>query len=390
MFRIMPCRYSALQATIEGYNRTGIPLVSYNDACNLGESAGYGPAGFTEDLGSYYVIPKMVELFNLNLDVSIQLLYTGTVIISFIIGAIGSWQYCKTRLGKVISVLALTLISIIIAGIGDYYIFLGSTALALVPWGLYIQEHGGIKVHLFYCIAAGLLIGSAHLMRSHSGTGVLLFIFLLILLEKRYSKKLKLALCIIMLASSIVAPMFFKNIERIRINYLKGIGCPYELSGKRIFWHNVYYSLGYLSNPYGIECSDTHSVRKAVSINPQVRLFSPEYEAILRSEVFRIIKSHPFFVINTVFAKFGVLLMYLLIFANFGLLLSIYYPKGFRIELPFIAGIAFNMLFGILTEPLYQYLMGLFAFATLYAICSIDFALHHGVLDRWRHQKGSI
>jgi len=387
----MPGRYHSLQATIDGFQRTGVPLVSYNDKYSFGESAGLGPAGFTEDLGSYYIIPKMVEIFGFSLDTSIQLLYTGTVVLAFLVGAIGSCLYCKTRIGKLISVLALAALSMIVAGIGDYYILAGATAMALVPWWLYIHDRCGIKAHIVYCTFVGLLAGATHMIRSHSGTGVLIFIILSILLSKDYSKKLKLTFGMILLISVLVIPTGFKSfVVQKRVAYLKSIDCPYDLSGKRMLWHNVYYSLGYIDNPYGIVSSDSHSVQKAVSINTEVSLLSPEYENILRNEVFRVIKTHPFFVIKTVFAKFGICLMYLLIFANVGLVLSIYYPKGYRFELPFAAGIAFNMLFGILTEPEYQYLLGLFAFATMYVMYSIDFAVHRGLLNRFKKQKEEV
>lgn len=120
-----------------------------------------------------------------------------------------------------------------------------------------------------------------------------------------------------------------------------------------LFWHNVYFSLGYLDYPYGIEQSNTYSVKKALSINPKVVLYSSAYEDLLKQETFKVIKTHPIFVMNTLAAKFGVCLMYFLIFSNIGILLALYYRKGYAFDLPFAAGIAFNMLFGILVTPDY-------------------------------------
>jgi len=47
LFEIMTCRYSGLEATIDGYNKTGVDLVAYGDICNLGAGSTYGPAGLT-------------------------------------------------------------------------------------------------------------------------------------------------------------------------------------------------------------------------------------------------------------------------------------------------------------------------------------------------------
>ena len=150
---------------------------------------------------------------------------------------------------------------------------------------------------------------------------------------------------------------------------------PHDTTVRRAFWHNVYYSLGYLYNYYGLKPSDSHSVIKARSIDPNISLFSPEYEALLRGEFFKFLKAHPFFVLNTLFAKFGICLMYLLIFGNIGLIYALLYPREVTFTLAFAIGVGFNMLFGLLATPDYQYFMGLFAFATLYGVYSIDHAM---------------
>ena len=96
LFQIMPCRYSSLQSTIEGFDISGVPLISFNDACNLGQNAGLGPAGYAENIGSWYIIPKIVNVFGVSLEASVQLFYSGSVLASIILGIIGCWLYCKT------------------------------------------------------------------------------------------------------------------------------------------------------------------------------------------------------------------------------------------------------------------------------------------------------
>ena len=125
----------------------------------------------------------------------------------------------------------------------------------------------------------------------------------------------------------------------------------------------------------------------ALSVNPDVQLFSLEYETILKNEYFKFVKAYPLFFIKTLFAKFGVCFMYLLMFANFGLLLAIYYPQGYLYNFLFASGIGFNMLFGLLATPEYQYFMGLFAFATLYGVYSIDYAVDQGLFQHLRKVK---
>jgi len=396
LFQIMPCRFLSLQSTIDGYERTKTPLISFNDACNLGENAGIGPAGLTEEAGAYYFIPKLVELTGLNLEILVYLFYGGIVTFAFFAGAIGSWKYCSTQLGRWISLLGLFILSIVIAGISDIYVVVGASTVSLVPWLLYVQKHHDFKRTLIYFIVAGFVIGFSHSVRNHGGTGVLIFIIFSILFTKKYSIKNRASFSAALMIGLLVVSIFFGLLMKQRDDYLSTIEYAGPITSQRVFWHNVYYSLGYLNNWYGYddwtdhEPSDTYSVRKVLSINPDVKLFSAEYESILKQEYIKFVKSHPFFVLQTIFAKLGVLLMYVLIFANVGLVLAIYYPQGTQFNLLFVAGMGFNMLFGLLATPDYQYLMGLFAFATLYGVFSIDYAVEHGVLHRFKISNKSV
>jgi len=191
LFQIMPGRFLSIQSTIEGYVRTKTRLISFNDASNLGENAGIGPAGLGEEPGAFYFIPKLVELTGLNLETSVNLFYGGIVTFAFFAGVIGSWKYCCTSLGKWISVLAISFLCFVIAGISDIYVVMGASTVALVPWLLYVQKHSDFKGTLVVCIVGGFVIGFSHSVRNHGGTGVLILIIFSILLAKKYSLKNK-------------------------------------------------------------------------------------------------------------------------------------------------------------------------------------------------------
>ena len=148
----------------------------------------------------------------------------------------------------------------------------------------------------------------------------------------------------------------------------------FDLNFVRATWHNAYYSLGYLSidNKDVPIPSDTFSVKKAQEINPKVKVYSAEYEKILKNEYFKFVKKYPFLFIQILASKAGVIFLYFLIFFNIG----IYYLFKHRIRaetfLFFIPGIIFNSAFGIATEPNYTYLLGLFAYSSLFAIKLIE------------------
>jgi hypothetical protein len=385
----MPGRYEGLKATIEGYARTGIELIAYNDPIDLGHENAIGPAGITDNLGSYYFIPKFVQVSGISLDVAIQIFYTGFTFISYLVATIFTYKLLKTKVGKYISIIALALVSFIIAGIGDYYVYYGAIPLMLIPAWLYVYKSQNKLNIIVYILFAGIIISLGHLMRSHSGTDVMIILFIMIIASKMFDYRKKLLLVMIFSIIFFLVIILFKQKVDQRYEYLKSIETRYTLSSERIIFHNIYYSLGYLNNFYGDngykdhEPSDTYSSMKALSVNPEVQLFSQEYEKILRNETIKFIVDHPFFFINTIFAKLGVLLMYVLIFANIGLVLAIYYPQGYQFNLLFAVGIGFNMLFGLLATPDYQYLTGLFAFATLYGLFSIDYAVDNGLFKKF-------
>ena len=389
LFEIMPCRLLSIQSTIDGYVHSKTPLISYNDKCNLGENAGIGPAGLSEEPGAYYFIPKIVELTGFNLETAVNLFYGGIVTFALFGGVIGSWKYCGTQLGKWISLFALWILCIVIAGISDIYVVMGASTVALVPWLLLVQKHSDLRGMLIFCIVAGFVIGFSHSVRNHGGTGILIFILFSILFTKKYSFKNKVSFSVTLMIGLLLFSLFFGSLIKQRNAYLSTIEYAGPITEHRVFWHNVYFSLGYLHNWYGYDDwpghvpSDTFSVKKALSINPDVQLFSTEYETILKNETFKFIKTYPLFFIQTLSAKFGVCLMYLLIFANIGLPLAVYYPKDFIYNFLFASGIGFNLLFGLLATPQYQYLMGLFAFATFFGVFSIDHAVENGVLKKF-------
>jgi hypothetical protein len=388
LFEIMPGRYKNIQETIDGYRITDTPLIAF-----LGENEGFVPSAITEESGSSYYIPKLVELTGFELELAVQLFYGGIVGLAFFVGAIGSWKYCNTQIGKWVSLLALSVLSFVIAGISDIYVVMGASTISLVPWLFYLQKNSSVKEILIFCTIAGFIIGFSHSLRNHGGTGVLIVIIFSILFSKKYSPKIKVCCGAALMVGIVMISLFFGHIQTQRDVYLDSIKYDGPKTNQRVVWHNLYLSLGYLWNVYGYEewpghePSDSYSIRKALSVNPEVQLFSHEYENILKHEYFKFIKDHPFFFINTIFAKLGVLLMYVLIFANIGLVLAIYYPQGYQFNLLFAVGIGFNMLFGLVGFPWYQYLMGLFAFAAFFGVFSIDHAVANGFLKQIKFSK---
>ena len=395
-FQIMPCRKSGFESTLEGFDLTGVHLVAYNDKCSIAASEVLSPSGLADNIGSFYFIPRLVQLTGINLETAIQIVYSGSVLIAFITAMVAILLSLKSFSGKLIAIIALSVLSLLIAGIGDYYVIAGSIPMAIIPWLIYLDKKPPISpkyLYLFFFIV-GIIISLGHLIRSHSGTDVLIFILIfLIFFAKTYSVKQKIISTLILTLSIFSVFTWFNSIVDKRIQYLSNIETTYELSGERIKWHNIYYSLGYLSNNYGEVDgydshvpSDSYSLKRALEINPNVTLWSKDYEEILKKETFDFISNHKLFFLKSILAKVSVMLIYILLTMNIGIVMLFYFKNNLQFHLPFIAGITFNMLFGILTTPDFRYLTGLMLFSVLYSIYIIDATIFNNfVKKKWNN-----
>jgi len=387
-FQIMPCRKSGLESVLKGHDLTSVDLISYDDSCYAGVREILSPSGLADNVGSFYFIPKLVQLTGVDLEVAVQLVYSGFVFIAFLSAVIAIWFYFQSLAGKIIGTIALAMVSLLTAAIGDYYVFAAALPMAIIPWLIQILKNpiNNINYLYLYFFLVGILISVGHLIRSHSGTDVIIFILIgFVFFAKFYSYKQKTILILILTLSMVSIFTWFNSIVDKRVEYLTSIDSNYELSSERIKWHNIYYSLGYLQNSFSKvkgydrhEPNDSYSKDRALQINPEVKLWSSDYEDILRAETFRFISDHKSFFIKSILVKIGVMFLYIALFMNIGIVMIYYYKTNIDFHLLFLSGIGFNMIFGVITSPDYRYLTGLFLFSVLYSIYIIDSVIFNG------------
>ncbi len=384
LFELNPTHYGLLEATVNGYLQTGVPLIAIADASLPNDPLNVMPAGYSMSLGSYIIIPGLKLFSGFSLNSCINIVYGGSVILAYILGIIGCWFYCKTNLGKTISLVGISILSFIIAGIWDFHIYYGISVLAIVPLWLFLEKRKKLFYSISFLFFSGLLIGICHYMRSHSGTSVVIFILMSLLLSKNYCRKNKLLCLLSLLFGFLVIYSSFMSLIKQRDNYLTKINTPYILTTDRPFWNQPFASLGYLSNNYAFEGWNKSSAHEygdhyvdalILHKNPNIKRYSEEFYMEIKKEYFNFIKEHPWFYIQSHFAKLGVLFLYIIIFGNIGLVLSFLFKVNIKFKSLFFAGIFFNMLFGLVTSPQHRYLIGLFAFVTLYNVLVIDMYL---------------
>ena len=367
--RIMPIRYKDLLDANAGYKMTHVPLVAFN-----GKS--FGPVGPADDAGSYYLIPRISAWLNLPLHRTVDLFYLALIIVAYVSAITGLFAYLSTQVGKTLAVLWTTAVALVAYHAGDIYILSAFTALSFLPWILYLTKH---PLHWFFLVFlgfGGLIIGLANTIRGHSGTALLIFTVVMLLFYVRVQPMRKAVLLLVLMAGFLLPGIGLRTLIAKRDTFLLAV-CPGypRFSAQHPFWHNLYIAFGFLVNDYVPANNDLVGYAKVQALAPGTLNNSPQYELILKQQVLALVRQHPGFVLATLAAKGGIVLLVLLISANVGLLAAARCGKPWPIELGFWSAIAFSSLPGLLAVPTSSgYLLGLITFASLYAVTSIDFA----------------
>ncbi|MDH4231632.1 MAG: hypothetical protein OEW04_06325 [Nitrospirota bacterium] len=365
----MPSRYQQLADAVEGYTQTGVSLVG-------SRKGSLYPAGFSDDMGIYYFIPKLAVFFGIPLDHAINLFFAGTALIALITCLAGLFLLYKQVNQRITALVILSAASCIALRNGDVYIIPFFFSLAALSWVLYAagKQEPGKSAYLVFPIIA-FLLPIANTVRSHSGTGILVFIITLFLAAKGKTGK-KAIIVLAMLIAGLGPTLFFNHVVHVRNEYLKQRAPMSPVSdGEHPFWHSVYIGLGFIDNPYVEKYLDEVAIEKVRSVNPKARFLSPEYSEILRQETVKIVREHPQFVFMNLAAKAGVIALYFILFMNVGLAAACAWRKPWPIDLAFWAGLSVNSLFGLLVVPYPNYLLGFIAFASLYCLVSINHGL---------------
>jgi MFS family permease len=362
----MPSRLEDLRAAVDGYRHTGVPLVSY-DGVTL------GPAGASNDVGMFYFIPRISNAFGLSSTTAADVFLLATLAVGLLIGAIVMPMLFSRWSSRVVGWMAIALIGIVSFLVGDQYVIAPAMAVGLfLPFLCARQRRLSNSLLVVLLLAVGLVAGLAHMTRAHSATAVLLAIAVLLLFARNHSLTRRWLLLLTLLIGTSAPPLFFKVIVARRDAYLREHRPDYRpVYAAHPFWHSVYIGFGFLSNPYVPAYRDEVAIARVAAVAPGTPYVSREYERVLRSEVFKLVKERPAFVAGTIFAKLGVIALFLLLYANVGLIAAMMRRNPLPVEGAFWVAMGFSALQGILVVPWPPYLSGFIAFAVLYGAISL-------------------
>lgn len=385
--KLMPIRFQELSEAVAGFERTGVPLISVR-----GDSL-IPTAGYTDDVGMYYLASKLATLFHISAGSAWDLLFFLIVIPCFAFGFLGMMAVLETRVSKVFYSAMIGSLFITVFLSGDIYALAPSLAVLAVPYLIRFSKSdtaSGVS-HWAICFLFGIGAMLAHLIRAHSATAIVLVFIALFFFEKRGTLRQKLMSLVVIGVGMFAVALFFKMRYAERDAYLAKLQPEYVAPPQaHPFWHNVYIGFGFLDNDYGIRYQDEIAFKKAKEVSPKVMLLDAEYERILRNEIVALAKKNPLFVVRTVSAKAGVIGFYVLLFMNVGLFCALRYGLNWQLEIALLSGMGFNALPGILAVPYIPYLTGCFAFAVIYGAMQVDQALKKGFLKKLSGETRSI
>ncbi len=369
---LMYSRYRDLQRVSKGYDRSGLPMVAFD-----GES--FLPAGPSDDIGLYYLVPWISRTFHLSIDRTITTILLSALCLGFLVGSVGFMFTLKTKGGKAAAVTALLALTALAYWVGDVYVVEFASFAALVPWILYFVRDNSSngKIQVPFLLVLGLVLGICCLVRFGSAPAVLIVAVGLLLFELSASFSRKTALVGILLLGFVLPQLYLGRLTHRAEVFLSDHAPGYQAGDSRhVFWHFAYLGLGFLSNPYvpGGIC-DEIAKDKVEATTPGTHYCSVEYNAILRHDVLSVIKEHPSIALFNIFAKLGIVMGMIVAFANVGLVAAFLYPKPRALELALWAAMAASAGPLIIMAPLPMYSLGVITMSVLYGIVSLDHAL---------------
>ena len=349
MSKIMSFRLNELNSSIEGIDNTGVFGIS-------GNPENYHIAGISDNPGLYIFGQILHYLFNLNSNQILDIYYFFFIGLGFLFYVLGIFLFTKITHVRIVSILAVVFLTKFIVDIKDLYImsYFSASFILLLLSTLKLKN---IKIILFIFFIVGFILSISNITRMHSATPVLIFFitFLLFQIQNIYKKSL---IIMFFLGGFYSFNLLFNStIIETRNNFLSELNSRNTLESQHPFWHSIYIGLGYINNNTVAKYRDEIGFEKAKSINPEVIIYSKEYEDILKKETLKFIYENTNFFFYQLSVKIGIIITLMFTFMG---LFGIYFLRSasYKDFIPFFMSISFSILPGIMVIPVLQYLTG--------------------------------
>lgn len=284
-------------------------------------------------------VPVLSKALHLSVAGAYDLILGSCLVLSTLIGALAVRKWDARIVLYFFAAVGLTALA------SDAYAFQAFPAIAGIPW--LIRFSRDWKRFAVTAILVAFAAGICDLMRYRAATP---YMVMLVAMAFVYFAKFRAVMLtlVVLLSSYLPGAWFYRH---------------YPLSHP--MWHNIYIGLGWVHNSEVSEYRDEVGGDKVRSIDPKVVYCGPEYETILRREIFRIAREKPWIIAVNVVGKLTTLVLMLAI-----LLFPV--RKNCRLnvpaDIPIVVAIALGMLPGILVTPNFRYVLAGLCFALLFGI----------------------
>ena len=371
---MLPCRINTLIALYDSYKILKIPLM-----IKIADKILPGCAS-CDDPGLFLYAPIVSSLFDVDISVGASYFFTllGSV---FLIGSIvGVFYLTKSKLARCFSILLLSMFFYKLLQINDVYIVYSlPLSLALVFLSS-LKDKAYIRF-MAALLFSGLLSSVASITRILSYLPLIMFFSIIMIFTNNFKIKYKIYGLLLFFIGFSVPKLHFNYAIYQKNNYLYAHNVAIKEEQKHVFWHNAYIGFGFTRNPYDIVWDDTYAKNAAKKINIECKVGTPLYEKTIKNLIFGLLKNDRHFFLTSLFARFGVVVMFFLLwFGWLGLFFSYFYLKPWYQELAFLSALGASALPGIATIPRFEYLAGFITCTVLYTIYSVIFAFNNGLL----------
>lgn len=293
-FRLMPSRYVGMVQAARGYRCIGTVTVGF-------DGHQYLQTGRSDDPAIMELIPTLSRLIGMPLADTYDVTIFVTIFSLGCIGYAGFWKLYPDRQLRQIGAAVFLCLMLAEARVADEYIFQICPLIAGIPWLLYFAL--ARRPFAMTTSAAMLAFCCSWCSLVRTGTIVICMTFLTTMVIVRYRIQKPFVPLLLFVLASVPPVVFERSLVARRDTALAKVGETATAQNSRPLWHTFYIGLGFIPNSEVSEYRDEVAGDKVRSIDPTAAYTSKRYEAILRHEVWSIVKRKPMLVIQSLAAK---------------------------------------------------------------------------------------